>query len=104
MKTLPVKDIEKRLKKDEGFKIIDVREPWEHKIGKIDGSIEMPLSKIVQEYSALDKSLEYGVICHSGVRSLQGGSFLESKGFSVVNIGGGIDRWSLEVDNNIERY
>ena len=104
MKTLPVKDIEKRLKKDEGFIIIDVREPWEHKIGKIDGSIEMPLSKIVQEYSALDKSLEYGVICHSGVRSLQGGSFLESKGFSVVNVGGGIDRWSLEIDNNIERY
>jgi adenylyltransferase/sulfurtransferase len=104
MKTLSVKDIDKKLKQDKGFKIIDVREPWEHEIGKIDGSIEMPLSKIVQEYPALDKSLKYGVICHSGVRSLQGGSFLESKGFSVVNVGGGIDRWSLEVDNNIERY
>jgi len=104
MKTLSVKDIEKKLKKDRGFKIIDVREAWEHKIGKIDGSIEMPLSKIVQDYSGLDRTLEYGVICHSGVRSLQGSSFLESKGFSVVNVGGGIDRWSLEVDSNIERY
>lgn len=104
MKTLSVKDIDKKLKQDKSFKIIDVREPWEYQIGKIDGSIEMPLSKIAQEYSGLDKSLEYGIICHSGVRSLHGGSFLESKGFSVVNIGGGIDRWSLEVDNNIERY
>lgn len=104
MKTLSVKDVEKKLKQDKSFKIIDVRESWEHKIGKIEGSIEMPLSKIVQEYSGLDKSLKYGVVCHSGVRSLQGGAFLESKGFSVVNVGGGIDRWSLEVDKNIERY
>lgn len=104
MKTMTVKDIKNELDKNKNFKLIDVRESWEYNIGKVEGSIEMPLSNIVEDYSKLDKSLNYGVICHSGIRSLQGVSFLESKGYNVVNVEGGIDRWSIEVDSKIERY
>lgn len=104
MKSVSVIDIKKRLDNDKNFKIIDVREEWEYNIGIIDGSVKIPLSRLTQEYLNLDKSKDYGVICHSGVRSLQAGSFLSSLGFSVLNVEGGIDKWSLEIDSKIERY
>ena len=104
MKTISVKNTKEQLNKDKNFFLIDVRESWEHDIGIVEGSIKMPLSRIVQNYVNLKKSRDYAVICHSGVRSLQAGSFLESKGFSVVNVEGGIDRWSVEIDDKIERY
>ena len=104
MKTISVKNTKERLNKDNNFFLIDVRETWEHDIGIVEGSIRMPLSKIVQNHVDLKKSGNYAVICHSGVRSLQAGSYLESKGFSVVNVEGGIDRWSIEIDNKIKRY
>jgi|ETNmetMinimDraft_27_1059897.scaffolds.fasta_scaffold443265_1 rhodanese-related sulfurtransferase len=104
MKSMTVFEVKKFLEINKNFKIIDVREVWEHDIGKIEGSIEMPLSTIVPGCYRLDKSIEYGVICHSGVRSLQAGIFLESRGYNVCNVEGGIDKWSLEIDSSIQRY
>jgi rhodanese-related sulfurtransferase len=104
MKNLSVFETKEKIKREKDFKIIDVRENWEHEIGVIEHSIKMPLSRLVEDYKSLNQSTEYGVICHSGVRSLQGGSFLQSKGFKVFNVEGGIDKWSLEIDSSIDRY
>lgn len=104
MINLSVFETKERMDKKNDFKIIDVRENWEHEIGAIKNSIKMPLSRLVEDCASLDQSIEYGVICHSGVRSLQGGAFLQSKGFKVFNIEGGIDKWSLEIDSSIDRY
>jgi rhodanese-related sulfurtransferase len=42
--------------------------------------------------------------CHTGTRSAQAVGFLRSRGVQAVNLGGGIDRWSLEVDPSVPRY
>ena len=56
MKIMTVFEVKKFIDNNKNFKIIDVREVWEHDIGKVEGSIEMPLSTIVKEYLRLDKS------------------------------------------------
>lgn len=104
MVNLSVFETKERMDKKKDFRIIDVRENWEHEIGLIKNSIRLPLSRLVEHYKSLNQSIQYGVICHSGVRSLQGAAFLKSKGFNVFNIEGGIDRWSLDIDSSIDRY
>ena len=45
------------------------------------------------------------MICHHGVRSLQVAYFLKHHGFSdVINLAGGINAWSREVDTAVPLY
>jgi rhodanese-related sulfurtransferase len=44
-------------------------------------------------------------LCHHGMRSLQVANYLAQNGFAhVVNLQGGIDAWSHEVDPSVPRY
>ena len=90
---------------DESNILIEVREKTELDIGKINGAINMPMSSITETFSDLDPSLSYSIYCHHGMRSMQVANFLLSKGFqSLSNLKGGIDAWSREIDNAVERY
>jgi len=84
--------------------LIDVREPWELAIAQIDPSINIPLSQLNKNLEGLNKNKMYGIICHSGVRSANACMYLQDNGFNVVNIRGGIDSWSIHIDQNINRY
>ena len=90
---------------NDGNTIIDVREKWELDICKIEGAVNMPMSSITETYSELDPELSYSIYCHHGMRSMQVANFLLSKGFqSLFNLQGGIDAWSREIDDTVERY
>ena len=78
--------------------LIDVREPWELAIAQIDPSINIPLSQLNKNLEGLNKNKMYGIICHSGVRSANACIYLQD------NIRGGIDSWSIHIDQNINRY
>jgi rhodanese-related sulfurtransferase len=92
------------LNKD-GVILIDVREPGELEVCKINGAINTPMSSIEDTFGDLDSSKSYALYCHHGVRSMRVANFLSSKGFqSLVNLQGGIDAWSLEIDSSVERY
>ena len=44
-------------------------------------------------------------LCHHGMRSLQVANYLAQNGFGeVVNLQGGIDAWSQQVDPSVARY
>jgi rhodanese-related sulfurtransferase len=44
-------------------------------------------------------------MCHHGIRSAQVCAYLAGQGFTkMVNLAGGIDRWSHEVDRGVPRY
>lgn len=87
--------------------LLDVREPSEYAIARIDGSVLIPMSEIV---SRLDEIREQDgrpivVICHHGVRSLRAAMFLAQQGLAnVASLSGGIDAWSVQVDPAIRRY
>ncbi len=86
-------------------RLLDVREPWEFQLARIDGSELMPMRDIPNEVDALDRSHPTVVICHHGTRSLQVVAFLERMGFqNLHNLQGGIDAWSREVDTRVPLY
>ncbi|QDL53884.1 rhodanese-like domain-containing protein [Rhodoferax aquaticus] len=89
--------------------VLDVREPHELAVAsvKADGFalITIPMGSIPARLSELDPTRPVACLCHHGMRSMQVASFLERNGFDVVvNIAGGIDAWSAEVDPSIARY
>jgi sulfur-carrier protein adenylyltransferase/sulfurtransferase len=90
---------------DDSFDLIDVREPYEWSIARIDGARLVPLGQIPKSLSSLDKTREIVVMCRSGVRSADAVRFMQSQGFARVrNLAGGILRWSSDVDPRVPRY
>ena len=98
-----VLELKKMLKNNEVV-LLDVREPYEIEICKVKGSLFIPMNEIPQNIEQLEKDKRYAVICHSGVRSLYVSNYLNSLGYSTLNVIGGIERWATDVDKNMKRY
>ncbi len=85
--------------------LVDVREPAEHDIARIDGATLIPLRTLPQAITTLPRDTEIILLCHHGMRSEMAGNFLLSQGFPrVSHMVGGIDRWSEEIDPSVARY
>ncbi|MGH7800819.1 MAG: molybdopterin-synthase adenylyltransferase MoeB [Thermodesulfobacteriota bacterium] len=85
--------------------ILDVREPHEYEICRINGSKLIPLSELPSRVNELDTADEIIAHCHHGVRSLRATKFLRSMGFKKVkSLKGGIDVWAQEYDPDMPRY
>lgn len=90
--------------------LLDVREPWEFALARIEHSVNIPMSTLVgrvEEVRALQEATDRPVvlICHHGVRSLQCAQFLAGHGLDhLINLRGGIDAWSARVDPSIPQY
>ena len=97
-----------RLGGDSKAVMIDVREPEEFALARIDGAVLIPMQSISAELQKLESwSDEQDIlfICHHGVRSLQVVNWLRAQGLeNVYSVAGGIDRWSREVDADVPRY
>lgn len=73
--------------------IVDVREPFEYQMGKVDGSINIPLGEVpgrIDEFKNMKKPLV--LCCASGNRSGQATNFLAQNGVEQVYNGGG---WNM---------
>lgn len=85
--------------------LLDVRQPWEYKICKLDNSLLIPMSTIPANLDQLDKDKETVVICHHGVRSRRVAYYLEQAGFSnIINLRGGLAGWARSVDAHMATY
>ncbi|WP_372971470.1 rhodanese-like domain-containing protein [Marinobacter sp.] len=85
--------------------LLDVREPWEFQICRIDGSVSMPMNTVPERLSELDADRPIVCICHHGVRSMDVGLFLERNGFSrIINLSGGVHAWAAQVDAQMPTY
>jgi rhodanese-related sulfurtransferase len=88
-----------------GVVLLDVREPWEHEICRIEGSRLVPLGQLPERIGELRPDAPTVVVCHHGVRSLRAAAYLERFGFGdVVNLSGGIDAWARSVDSRMATY
>lgn len=85
--------------------LLDVREPWEVALCRIDGSRSLPMGELISRWPDLDPEAPTVVICHHGMRSLQVVLFLARSGFSrPINLRGGVAAWADEVDPSMTRY
>ena len=80
----------------EKLTILDVREIHEYAAGHIPSAKNFPLSTLGIEFTRLDKNQKYYVICQAGGRSAKVYDFLETQGFDVTNIEGGMNNWPGE--------
>jgi adenylyltransferase/sulfurtransferase len=92
----------------DGFplQLIDVREPHEQEISNIPGSILMPLNKVTEMASALDKEKFTVVYCKSGIRSAKAIIQLKQsfKFLKIMNLAGGINAWATNIDSSLPVY
>ena len=98
-------DLSVRLARGEALYLLDVREPWEIDVAVIEGSNTIPMSNVPARVAEIPRDREVVVICHHGMRSAMVADYLRSAGVpQVLNLTGGIDRWSVEVDPSVARY
>ncbi|MDQ6788903.1 MAG: rhodanese-like domain-containing protein [Acidobacteriota bacterium] len=99
------RELAEKLQSGKNVNLVDVREPVEYEIARIEGAMLLPLSRFNEWIGALDAGKETIVLCHHGIRSAQVCAYLAQNGFQkVFNLEGGIDAWSLEVDRDVPRY
>jgi sulfur-carrier protein adenylyltransferase/sulfurtransferase len=88
-----------------GIRVIDVREPDECEIARVQGVPLFPLSTLPQKFTELDPNVQYYIHCKSGIRSMKALKFLREQGFKYLkNVKGGIAAWADEIDHNVPKY
>ncbi|RVU24938.1 thiamine biosynthesis protein ThiF [Sandaracinomonas limnophila] len=86
--------------------ILDVREPEEFELASIPGAIQLSMGEVLNKVSLLPTGKKGLVLCHHGMRSAYVIKQLQ-KHFqtpNLFNLKGGIDAWSIHVDENVPRY
>ncbi len=99
---ITVKDLKEKLTNEDGFVLIDVREPYEHEEFSIGGNL-VPLGDIPNAIGDLEayKDNEVIVYCRSGKRSGNAQAFLQQSGFTNVrNLEGGMLAWEEAFGRN----
>jgi rhodanese-related sulfurtransferase len=98
-------ELKARLNSGEKLVLVDVREPWEQEICRIEGARLVPLGALAASVNTLPDVDELICYCHHGMRSLDAAAWLRFQGFEKAkSLAGGIERWSVEVDPNVPRY
>ncbi len=98
-------ELKQRLDARQKLLLIDVREPHEHEICRIEGATLIPIRTIPANLQQLDTDDEVVCYCHHGVRSLDVVVWLQGQGVVTArSLAGGIDRWSLEINPQVPRY
>ena len=103
--TITPAGFEERRRRGDDLLLIDVREPLEYELARVEGARLLPLSRLDEWAGTLDPAREIVFMCHHGVRSAHVCALLARRGFGRLhNLAGGIDRWSREVDSGVPRY
>ena len=75
--------------------VLDVREDWEFRRGRVPGAISLPLGRLTTQAAGLPRDKRYAVICEHGQRSLSATDYLLSQGFTgAVSVRGGTSAWA----------
>jgi sulfur-carrier protein adenylyltransferase/sulfurtransferase len=102
---ITVEDLKQRLDEGRPVTVLDVRNPQEYEISRIEGSVLIPLHELRDRLGELDTAATIVAHCHTGMRSARAVQFLRQMGFSrAVNLSGGIDAWSDRIDPSVPRY
>jgi sulfur-carrier protein adenylyltransferase/sulfurtransferase len=94
-----------RLDAGDNLVLVDVREPNEWEIGRIEGATLIPVNSVTARASELSTADEIVLYCRSGVRSARALASLRELGFRKLwNLRGGILAWANDVDPSLPQY
>jgi rhodanese-related sulfurtransferase len=110
---ITVTDLSEKLKSNESFILLDVREPDELDYARLSDSRldATPMSRLAREgtkalsEAAQSQDATVYVMCHHGNRSAQVTAWLAQQGWkNVFNVRGGIDEYARKIDPSIGLY
>lgn len=105
MKEMSVNALKEQLDAGEQIHLIDVREPFEFEICKLD-AVNIPMGTVTEHVSSIPRQGTVVMYCHHGMRSAAVINMLQQDyGFSnLVNLAGGIHEWALKIDDTMATY
>ena len=93
------------LKSSAEIYLLDVREPSELEIAKLENCVNIPLKDLENELDSIPRDSKIITICHHGIRSLNACIILRNNGFDdVQSLEGGLDKWAKTIDPNMAIY
>jgi rhodanese-related sulfurtransferase len=110
---ITVAELSEKLKSEDKFILLDVREPHELSYATlVDSRLEAtPMSRLAREGtkalsdSSRTQDATIYVMCHHGNRSAQVTAWLAQQGWkNVFNVRGGIDEYARKIDNSVGFY
>ena len=100
-----VEELKAKLDRGDNVFVLDVREPNEYQICRIEGSKLIPLGELARRTEELDRDREMIVHCKMGGRSAKAVALLQERGFTRArNLKGGILAWIDRVDPSQSKY
>lgn len=88
--------VQEWLVEDPSLQVIDVREPFEHEAGHIDGTRLIELVKLSTQAATLQQERPVVFYCRVGGRSLMAAQALRAAGYEAYSMSGGLLRWAQE--------
>lgn len=103
---LPCAIVKEWLDRKKDFILLDVREPFEREMAKIEPSVLIPMGELKARMKEIKEGKIIVAYCHHGVRSLRAVELLRANGYpQSFSLIGGIDEWAMSVDPlNVKRY
>jgi sulfur-carrier protein adenylyltransferase/sulfurtransferase len=103
--TITATELKAKFDRKDPFVLVDVREPFEYQICKIEGSRLIPLGELPARFSELDSAEEIVLQCKTGARSAKALKVLHEAGFrKLQNLQGGIVGWVDAIDPTLPKY
>lgn len=98
-------DLAAALKDDPTAKLVDVRTREEYDAVHVEGAIFFTQELMQELLMKGDRRALLAIMDHQGTRSMDAAAYFVGHGFeNAKSVRGGIDAWSVEVDNNLPRY
>ena len=106
MQEISATELKQRMDAGDDIQLIDVREPKEYAVAKIEGAKLIPLGDVINRMNEIDPTRETVIHCKMGGRSAQAIEKLRAAGYQgeLRNLRGGITAWSNEVDPKVPKY
>jgi sulfur-carrier protein adenylyltransferase/sulfurtransferase len=105
--TITPRELKDMFDRGDKFELIDVREPHEYEIVKIEGSKLIPKDRILsgEALAELPQDRQIVLHCKSGGRSAEALAALHRAGFAdAVHVGGGVLGWANQIDPTLPKY
>lgn len=102
---LSARELAQRLARGDDLLLVDVREASELAVARFPNALHVPLATVPLRLADLPTDRTIVLACHHGGRSMRALQFLRSRGYTaLLNLEGGIDAWSRDVDPSVRRY
>jgi rhodanese-related sulfurtransferase len=75
------------------IQLIDVREPYEHEVGRITGGRLVELTQLAAQADTIERDRPVVFYCRTGSRSAMATDAFRGAGFDAYNMAGGLVQW-----------